>query len=223
METHNRMPRSRMQGGQMGEGMYNTEHWLSWLLALTALVLGAIGVLRGFGVLGDVAEQVGAGEQTTGLLTGTAEFWDAVVWLLPAIAAGFLAHALHLTEHHRMPDRSAEMDAGSMRSTSKSQTGLYRIEHVLAYLMALATIVAGVLCLLVGFGIFSDTHTQFDGILWGFLSIVYGTLTVMLHTLRQHQMVAEEDYLVSMVEQRVRSGIAYGGQPGTGAPETGRR
>jgi hypothetical protein len=40
-------------------GAYQTEHWLAWLLALTALGLGAIGLLVGFGMLGtdDVPQQ----------------------------------------------------------------------------------------------------------------------------------------------------------------------
>jgi hypothetical protein len=202
------------------EGMYNIEHWLAWLMALAALVLGAIGVLRGFGVLGDVAAEVG-GEQTTGLLTGSAEFWDAIVWLLPAIAAGFLAHALHMTEHNRVPEARVGEGAGRMSSAPRSESGMYRFELLLSYLMALATLATAVLCMVVGFGLMSDTHTQFDGLLWGFLSIVYGTLTVTLHTVRHHQMVAEEDYLVALVEERVRSGIAYGSTPGTTETERG--
>jgi hypothetical protein len=98
MRTADRMN----EGATAEEGTYQTEHYAAWLFALIALALGAIGILRGFGVLGDVAEEVGAGGQTTAALTGSSEFWDALVWLLSAIAFAFLAHAFHMTEPHRM-------------------------------------------------------------------------------------------------------------------------
>lgn len=188
------------------EGMYQTEHYAAWLFALVALVLGIIGILRGFGILGDVAEEVGAGGGTTAALTGSAEFWDGIVWMLSAIAFAFLAHAFHTTDPNRMA-----VSSGSSRS--RRESGLMQFELWASYLVGLATIAAAVLTLLVGFGVFSDTHDQFDGMLWGFFAILYGVLTATLHTVRHHQIAAEQDYLVTIVEQRVRSGGAT--QPGT--------
>jgi hypothetical protein len=157
-------------------------------MVLAALVLGTIGLLRGFGLLGDAAEQVGA---EAGTVEFANEFSDALVWLLPAIAASLLATALHMNGHHRV--RNDAMD--------KKEAGLYGFEHLLAMLTSLATVAAGALCILVGFDMFDRGNTVEDGILWGLGSIIFGGASIALHAVGHHQMVAE-DYLVSIVERR---------------------
>ena len=170
------------------DGMYQTEHWLAWLVALVAIVLGVIGVLRGFAI-------IGGGNAGNPSIAGGAygTIWDGAVWLLAAIAAAVLSSALHQADHHRM--RSPEW-------MSSSDEGLWKTEHGLAWLVALGSIVMGVLGVLVSFHVLGGGNHQPDGIPWLFASIGGSVLTTTLHSVRHHQMT-EEDRVVRLVQERV--------------------
>src|SRR3954466_15113583 len=118
-----------------GDQTYTTEHSLAYGLAVAALVLGVIGMLRGFGVIGGADASNSPNGNVSAL-------WDGVMWLLPAISAGFLAWAFHSTDHHRMRDTEHLPDADE---------GMWKTEHALAYLTAAASVVFALLGLLVGF------------------------------------------------------------------------
>ncbi len=158
--------------------LYQAEHWLAWLVALVAIGLGVVGVLRGFGLIGTI----GAGVDTQ---------TDGMIWLIPAISASILALALHTSGHHRRT------------SASDQDMALMMFEHSLAYLMALAAIAGGVLGILVGFDVFNNGNTPQDGFIWSVASIGASVLTVTLHTVRHHQVAEDTDVIVAMVEQRM--------------------
>lgn len=155
---------------------YNTEHWLAWLMVATSLALAAIGLLRGFGFIGEEATAVEG--VTADNISGS--ILDGFLWMMPAIAAGLLSMALHQSGHHRTP----VSDAGE-----HNESGLYGIEHMLAYILAAATIAAGAIALVVGFDVFDNGYTRGEGMLWGLAAIVGGALTVTLHTVGHHQPV----------------------------------
>ena len=162
------------------DSAYKTEHMLAWALAALAILFTLLGLLVGFGVLGDTP----AGGSTPGDVRGN-EFlglWDAAVWLLPAIAAALLSFALHRNEHHRHRDPDRLPD---------DEEGLWKAEHSAAWLMTAASIVLGALCLLVGFDIIGGDYDQPDGILWGLGSVVTAILANALHSVRHHQMVRD--------------------------------
>jgi len=187
------------------DAAYNGEHMAAWAMALLALVLGAIGLLRGFGIIGDdpVAQEVGAaGTQDPGF----GAIWDGALWLLSAIAAAFLAMTLHTTDHHRMRDPDRVRDA---------DRGMWRTEHAAAYLMALATLVTLALGLLTGFDVFDRGNDQPDGLPWLLASILYGVLAYTLHAVRHHQLAADEDAIVRIVERRLGTDTAGTVRPTT--------
>jgi hypothetical protein len=169
------------------EGMYHIEHWLAWLMALAAIVLGAIGLLRGTGVIG------GGNAANPGVAGGAyGTVWDSVIWLLPAISAALLSLALHRNDHHRIRDPEW------MGAADES---LWKTEHGLAWLTAVGTIVLGVLGILVGFHVFGGGNHQPDGIPWLLASLGGATLTNTLHSVRHRQMT-EEDRVVRLVQER---------------------
>jgi hypothetical protein len=170
-------------------GMYGFEHALAWLMTFLAILLGAIGILSGYGLLGTIAEEVQAPAQTVQTLQASAEFWDAMVWMLPAVGAGLLAYAFHSGGH------------GEVAEMTEYRSGMSQSEKWLGYLFALGTIGVGLFGILVGFDVFNMGDDHFDGVLWGFLSVIGGTLTVAMHGIQ----AADEDYLVTLVERRVRT------------------
>ncbi len=179
--------------------IYNTEHYLAWFFALGAIVLGVIGLLRGFGLIGDTG-------------AGTDPRMDGFIWLLPAIAAGLVSQALHKSEHHRRP---------TTVTSHAGEDSLFTTEHSLAYLTAAVAVVTGVLGVLVGFDVFDRGNIVQDGFTWSLVSIGAGVLTNTLHAVRHHQTVEDEDYIVAVLERRVG---ARGTMPAPGAPipEQGR-
>lgn len=168
---------------------YQSEHWLAWVFAVIAIVLGVMGLLVGFDVL-DIRDDVVGG----GAVASARDFDEALLWMLPAIGAAVLSLALHRTEHHRSRSAAAR--------TETADTNLYRVEHGAAYLVALAAIVAGVAGMLVGYDVFDNGNTERDGYLWVIGGIVLTVLTNTLHSVRHHQMVAEEDVIVRIIEER---------------------
>jgi hypothetical protein len=172
---------------------FKTEHAASYALALVSLVLGVIGLLRGFGMLGDDPTQVGS--PTTQAVSFPA-IWDSMIWLLPALASGLLAWALHQSDHHRLRDPELAGDADE---------GGWKAEHAGAYLMALLSIACGALGILTGFDVFDRGNDQPDALPWLMASIVTAVLTNALHNVRHHQL-ATEDYVVRTVERRIGTG-----------------
>ena len=168
------------------EAAFNTEHMAAYALAATALILGIIGLLRGFGILGnDEVRDVGeAGTRDIGFPA----IWDGVTWLLPAIAAALLSFALHRNDHHRLRDPE--------RTTDPDEAG-WKTEHMLAYVMALVSIVCAVLGMLVGFNVFGrDFGDQPDGIPWHLASVLTAILANTLHSVRHHQMSREDTFII---------------------------
>jgi len=177
------------------DNTFKTEHTISYVLALTSLVLAAIGLLRGFGMLGDDGVEVGS---PTTQAVSFPPIWDSMIWLLPALAAGLLAWALHQSDHHRMRDPALAGDADE---------GGWKAEHAGAYLMALLSIACGTLGILTGFDVFDRGNDQPDALPWLLASIVTAVLTNALHNVRHHQL-ATEDYVVRTVERRLGTGTA---------------
>lgn len=192
-----------------GRVAYNAEHWLAWLMALGALVMGSIGLLVGFGIIGDDVSTLEAGAVAG---VDLVNWQEGVLWLLPAVAIGLLGLALHGTEHHA---RSSAMAA------SDSNRSLFTAEHGLAYLAGLGTIAAAALCLLVGFDVFNSDNTFEDGVLWGMAGIVIGVVTVTLHTVGHHQTETDESVIVRIIEERTGTISTGPGATRSPAPEGG--
>ncbi len=197
--------------GDARDGMFQSEHFLAWGMALAAIVLGVLGLLRGFGIIGDdetVTSGIGdAANGSVGAISETGSLWDGAVWLLPAISAALLSFALHRNDHHR----------SSRAATSDADEGMGSTEHAMAWVMALGTIALGTLAILVGFDVFDRGNTQSDGILWALASIGTGVLTNTLHSVRHHQYATDEDYILSVVERRAAGAGTRGtiGERGT--------
>ncbi len=149
---------------------------LAWLFAIAALAFGALGLLTGFGIIGDeeaVAE---------GAIPGN--FLDGLVWLAAATSSGILAMTLHRTEHHL---------GGDPRNLQDAQKGMFGTEHGLAYLMALGAIALMAIGVLVGFDVISGGRDRYDGILWLAGSNAASFLAFALHGVRHHQYVVLEE------------------------------
>jgi hypothetical protein len=194
------------QGGER-EPVYHVEHWIGYVMALGAVVLGFIGAIVAFGVLNvrtlEIAQDPLATPGNTVL-----NFQDGMLFILPAIAAAFLAFTLHMTEHHN-------------RTIASRERGMFMFEHGAAYLMAGLAFLFGVLTPLIGFDVFNRGNQVFDGYVWGMLAVGSGILTTALHAVGHHQLAADEEYISRLVEQRV-AGTARPTAPGpaTRAPET---
>ena len=189
------------------EGALNPEHTAAYALAATAVVLGIIGALRGFGVLGNdgTAETGAAGTQDIGFPA----IWDSVTWFLPAITAALLSFALHRNDHHRLRDPE--------RATDNDEAG-WKTEHTLAYVMTVASIVFAVLGMLTGFNVFGrDNGDQPDGIPWHLAALGTAILANTLHSVRHHQM-SREHFVVER-----RTDTADGAASTTGRTSAGSR
>jgi hypothetical protein len=192
------------------DSLYGVEHVGAWILAATALVLAILGTLVGLDVieLRDTVEAspASSNDETAQTLLSNA-FWDGAMLLFSAMTAGLLAFCLHANEHHRGRDLS---------TLPRRERSMWSGEHMLAYLMALGTIVFVVIGLLTGFNAFKDTHDQGDGLIWIWFGLAAATVTTALHTVRHHQIGIEQDYIVAVVEERVRTRAS-----GTGGTQTG--
>lgn len=172
-------------------GAYGMEHTLGWITALTAVALGVIGLLVGFGVLGGTEQGVNLDDATGAGAEGASNWLQGALWLLPAIAVALVSRALHSADHH---ERSGFADSAS---ESESTDGMFGLEHMLAYVAAAWTIASSALALLVGFDVFDRGNVAEDGIMWGIYSIVPAVLTNTLHAVRHHQHTT-----VTQVERR---------------------
>ena len=191
------------------DALYGVEHVGAWLLALTAAVLGVLGTLVGLNVLElrDQTTLIGTDTTDEGQTLLSSNFWDGAMLLFSAMTAGLLAFCLHANDHHRLRDLS---------SVPRSERAMWTTEHGLAYLIGLGSIVYVVIGLLTGFNAFKDTHDQGDGLIWIWFGLAAATVTTALHAVRHHQVAVEQDYIVRIVEDRVRmrSGGTTTTQPG---------
>ena len=194
---------------------YNGEHTAAYIMAIAAIVLGVLGLLTAFQIVelrdygatasfeqaGETGTQPETEEGTQGTAnvagaesTSSDSFWDGLMLLTVATAAGMLSLALHRNDHHRKRDP---------RTVSDTDTGFWSGEHAAAYVLAFGTIVVGTVAILTGFDAFGTDTDQRDGTIWAFAALLGSILTNTAHTVRHHQTVAEEDHLVRVVRQRV--------------------
>jgi hypothetical protein len=166
-------------------------------MSLAAIALMALGVLRGFDIIGTEVTNDEGGQTAGNIL-------DAIVWFLPGMTAAFLAFSFHRRDAHRIEDAAAKG------------------ERTISWLMAAVATAAGVLALLVGFDVLGGDYNQYDGMIWGMASIIPGVLSTAWQAVRHH--AAEEDYVVRLVEERVRMGATTTTPAMSGTTtETGRR
>lgn len=171
------------------------EHLFAYFCAAAAVVLAAAGLLEGFGHI-DIAEAGrGAQEGAPNVADeGGASFLDGVLFLIPAATFAFLAFYFHASDHHRLRD---------VRTLDDEDKAAWVSEHGGAVLAGLTAMALAVIGILVGFDAFDNGNTAEDGILWQLASIVPAVLSCALHSVRHHQLSAEEDFIVAIVEQRV--------------------
>jgi hypothetical protein len=188
------------------EAPFHIEHWLAWFMALGAVVLGLIGALVAFGVVSARTQEIATDPLAAPIGETVANFQDGMLFILPAIAAAFLALTLHMTDHHN-------------RVAAVRERAVYNIEHAGAYLFAGIAILFGVLAILIGFDVFNRGNVVYDGYIWGFLAIGAGIITTTLHAVGHHQVAADEAYITRIVEERVGGARAAPGpvarEPGT--------
>jgi hypothetical protein len=189
---------ARMDRAQ--ESAYGVEHMGAWLFALIAIVLGIIGLLTGLGVvdwrdatsLANIEGIVGDSDAAPVFLRNN--FWDGAMLLFSAMTAALVSYCLHASDHHRLRDVS---------TLSSRERGAWAAEHGLAYVAVLAAIVLVVIGLLTGFNTFSNTHDQGDGLMWIWMGLTSSGLALALHAVRHHQISAEEDVIIAIVEERI--------------------
>jgi hypothetical protein len=190
-----------------GDQTYTTEHSLAYVMALVALVLGVVGMLRGFGVIG--------GDDASNSANGNVSaLWDGIMWLLPAISAAFLAWALHSNDHHRMRDTEYLPDADE---------GMWKSEHAVAYLTAAASVVFALLGMLVGFHVLGRGDHQYDSVPWHLGSIGMAILTNALHSVRHHQLATDRHYVAGRRDEAGTDGHGASRQERFGDRTAARR
>lgn len=167
------------------DAAFETEHWLAWGFSGLALLLGFIGLMRAFGIIGP-ANTTAAGQVTSispGGLPDT--LWDGGLWLLSAITSTLLALAFHRNDHHRMRD---------LEQVPDREEGLWKTEHLVAYVMAAASVAFALIGLLTAFNKVGGHHWQPDGIPWLLTSFGTALLTNVFHSVRHHQLDEEQHY-----------------------------
>jgi hypothetical protein len=179
------------------DAFYPVEHGGAWVMAIIAAGLAVFGTLVGLDVLTlrDTSATIVSDADEGGQTLLSTRFWDGAMLLFSAIVAGLLALCLHANDHHRLRDLS---------TVKSSERNLWAIEHGLAYIVALASVIFVVFGLLVGFNAISDTHDQGDGLIWIWFGVAAATVTTALHTVRHHQAAVEQDYIIAIVEEHVR-------------------
>jgi hypothetical protein len=177
------------------DAAFTGEHLLAYFCAAVAVVLAAVGILEGFGHI-DIAEAGRGAQEGAPNVTdeGGASFLDGVLFLIPAVTFAILAFYFHASDHHRLRD---------VRTVDDKDRAAWMSEHGGAILAGLTAMALAVIGTLVGFDAFSNGNTAEDGILWQLASLVPAVLSCALHSVRHHQLSAEEDFVVAIVEQRV--------------------
>jgi hypothetical protein len=185
---------------------YRAEHWTAWLFAVLAVALGVIGALEAW-------DQINIGtslfDSGAGVVAGESDadhFRDGALFLIPSLISAILAWTLHRSEHHvSHPSRTGVDTAttGDSRDDLRKEDDLFNGEHVGAYVALLASVVLGVVGVLVGFDAFDSGYTFYDGMTWLVLSLMSSLLAATLHSVGHHQPVWEEEDIRRMVEDRV--------------------
>lgn len=174
------------------------ERGIGWIFALIAVVLGAVGLLRGFGVVGPEGVDIpGIGDAGGLQAVVQSDFWEGILWMLPGFAAGIMAWAMN---------SSRTMSADDARSPVR----------MTAYVLVVGTVVLGVIALLVGFGIIGDDYVATDGVLWGMASVLFSIVTAAAYATAPSPAM-EADYLARLVEARTarRTTTTTTTRPGT--------
>jgi hypothetical protein len=204
---------NRERLNRASEALYQWEHLLGYVAVGLAVGLAVVGLLVGFGII-DTADDL----EVTDTAAGT-PFTDALLWMLPAISAAILAYGLHAGDHHRTQQHGGtELDR-----RPRSEQALWATEHMLSMAAGVVAIALGAVAILVGFDVFDRGNVANDGFLWAIASICAAILTAALHAVGHHQVETNEDYIVAIVEERVRTmpsapeGQTY--RPGAGTPE----
>lgn len=161
------------------EAVFLGEHYFAWLFAICAGVLGVLGWLEGLGIVNMVS------------VSGN-NLQDGIIFLLPAITMAVLAFSFHGITHHR----------AGLKSMSTGERGLWATEHTLAYLFVAGTIGLGIIGMLTGFSVFGDARPEADGFIWELCALGGSVLATAFHMVGHHELVAEENYLASMVQRR---------------------
>lgn len=181
--------RTRSNPNEGDSGMVRMERGMALILAITAAVLGVIGLLRGFGIVGPegIDADLGGIAEAGGVQAAVeSDFWEGVLWMLPAFAFGIIAWQYASARAHPGDEVQSPMRA-------------------VALTLAGTTIVLGVLALLVGFGMINENAQPTDGVLWGLTAVLGGLLTSAAHAAIPSP-VPDEEYLVALVDARVAPG-----------------
>lgn len=176
---------------------YQAEHWLAWLLAIVAVAMGVIGLLRGFGIIEGSAETIARNPAGSQLGTDAGPVLsnvmaDGQLWMFAALAVALVAWALHQTEGVR-----------ARLSATEAEEGQFNLERSLAWVFAAVSIGLAAVALLVGFGIVDDARNQYDGMLWAFAAIGSGVITNTLRSVRHHLFEPDEEYIATLVSERM--------------------
>ena len=159
------------------------ERGVGWIFALIAVVLGGVGLLRGFGIVGPEGVDIPGIDDAGGLQGAVqSDFWESILWMLPGFAAAILAWAMNGA-------RTLHADDGMAPS------------RIAAYVLAVVTVALGLLALLVGFGVIGDEYVATDGVLWGMASVLFSIVTAAAYAMAPSP-ATEADYLARLVEAR---------------------
>jgi len=164
-------------------------------MAIVAGVLGAIGALEAFDII-NVGNSFLAPNNGGAPNSDLGNFVDGVLFLIPGIVSAFLALTFHRNEHHERTYSMRENipTTGSDRRNVEQEDELWKGEHLGAYAATLAAIAFSVIGVLVGFHVFNDAHTFYDGLTWLLLSILSSVLAATLHSVGHHMPAFEREY-----------------------------
>jgi hypothetical protein len=174
------------------------ERMMAVLFALAAGAYGVLAVLRGFGILGSEGIDLGMIEGE-GVQGPQPYFWDAMLWGTTGIAAGLVAWTFA---------------SGRAHAKSETRVGM----RWTAYLFAALTQAMILIALLVGFGLVNETSGPTDGLIWAVAAMISAALTGAAYSAIP-EALADQDYLVSLVESRAARGDIPGSSA-TRAPES---
>jgi hypothetical protein len=187
------------------EDAYQGEHWLSWLFAIGAIVLGVIGALEAWDKI-DLGQSFVMVTTTAGVTTDldANNFRDGMLFMVPSLIAGVLAWTWHRSEHHvRHHSHVAHNDTHRHTADMEREEGLAMGEHIGSYIAALGAIAMAVTGILVGFNVLEETHTFYDGMVWLVLSLMASILAATLHSVGHHQEAFEEDEIRRIVDVHI--------------------
>src|SRR5688572_10067445 len=122
---------------------YRAEHWLSWLMAVAAIALGVLGAIEAFALV-NIGDAIGQAGQTASASGDVDPFQDGLLFLVPALVAGFLAFSLHRGEHHLARWSGGPVirpgTLGDDHDDRRQEQGLWTGEHAGAYIATFTAI-----------------------------------------------------------------------------------